>query len=122
MAAEAKAGGGGPGLIGLTGKYCAGKNRAAALLEGWGLAVADLDKMGHEALASRREDVLARFGPDVAGPDGLIDRRRLGAKVFGKPAELAALEGIVHPEVDRILQAWLERQGGGGGGGGEHRL
>ena len=43
--------------------------------------------------------VLDRFGDRVRGPDGTLDRRALAAVVFADPAELAALEAIVHPAV-----------------------
>ncbi|MDR1948957.1 MAG: dephospho-CoA kinase [Spirochaetaceae bacterium] len=101
-----------PGLlIGLTGLYCAGKNYVAGLLERRGLPVLELDKLGHEVLETEREAILSRFGPGVLGPGGLVDRKLLGAMVFGKPAELAALEGIVHPAVNRITETWIKKNG-----------
>ncbi|MDR1106707.1 MAG: dephospho-CoA kinase [Treponema sp.] len=99
-------------LIGLTGMYCAGKNFVAGLLEKRGLPVLDVDKLGHAALDAGREEVLARFGPGVLGDDGKINRRALGEAVFGKEAELAALEAIVHPAVNRMTEAWVAEQGG----------
>lgn len=103
---------GGVRLIGLTGKYCSGKNLVAGLLEKRGLPVLDVDKLGHEAIETERRAIIAGFGEEVAGEDGHIDRKRLGAKVFGRPAALAALEAIVHPEVNRMTAAWIEAQGG----------
>ncbi|MDR1286020.1 MAG: dephospho-CoA kinase [Treponema sp.] len=100
-------------LIGLTGMYCAGKNFVAALLEKRGLPVLDVDKLGHAALDAGRTEVLARFGPGVLGDDGKINRRALGEAVFGKEAELAALEAIVHPAVNRMTEAWVAEQGRG---------
>ena len=98
-------------IIGLTGTYCAGKNHVAGLLEKRGLPVLDVDKLGHEAIAGKKEAITARFGADVLGPGGKVDRRRLGAKVFGKPGEMADLEAIVHPEANRLTLRWLEAQG-----------
>jgi dephospho-CoA kinase len=97
-------------LIGLTGSCCAGKNYVAALLEKRGFPVLDVDKLGHEALARERDAVTARFGADVAR-DGGIDRKRLGEKVFGKPAELAALEAIVHPAANALTDEWIAARG-----------
>jgi len=48
------------------------------------------------------------FGTEVIGPDGAIDRRRLGAIVFADPAALARLEAIVHPAVGRAILRRLE--------------
>jgi dephospho-CoA kinase len=97
-------------VLGLTGTYCAGKNHVARLLEGRGLPVLDVDKLGHEAIEAEKEAILARFGADLLGTDGKLDRRRLGAKVFGKPEELAALEAIVHPAANRMTGEWIARR------------
>lgn len=88
-----------PVVWGLTGKYCAGKNRAAAFFKEAGCPVVDVDKLGHQALEMKKEEVLRRFGKDVLDQRGLIDRRSLGKKVFGHPQNLQFLEAIVHPWV-----------------------
>jgi dephospho-CoA kinase len=95
------------GLIGLTGLYCAGKNYAAAIFERRGIPVLDVDKAGHEAVVTKKDEIVARFGGDILDGEGVIDRKKLGAKVFGKPPELRALEAIVHPEANRITHAWI---------------
>jgi dephospho-CoA kinase len=101
-----------PNLIGLTGVYCAGKNYIGALLEERGLPVLDVDKLGQRAIETEREAILKRFGAGILGPTGAIDRRRLGAKVFGKSEELEALQNIVHPAANRMTDEWIEEQGG----------
>jgi dephospho-CoA kinase len=98
-------------IIGLTGACCAGKNHIAGLLERRGLAVLDVDKLGHQAIIEEKQAIVARFGHDILGPDGEVDRRLLGAKVFGRPGELAALEALVHPAANRLTLRWLEAQG-----------
>ena len=99
-------------LIGLTGTYCAGKNRVAALLEQRGLPALDVDKLGHAAIESEKAAIFARFGSGLKRPDGTVDRRLLGEKVFGRPEELAALEAIVHPVANRLTNEWIAGQGG----------
>ena len=101
-----------PRLMGLTGTYCAGKNYVGALLEERGLPVLDVDILGHQAIEAEREAILERFGGDILGPGGAIDRRRLGAKVFGDRAGLEALQNIVHPAANRMTDAWIAAQGG----------
>ena len=44
-----------------------------------------------------------RFGREVLGPDGELDRRKLASIVFADPAALSDLEAIVHPEVRRMF-------------------
>ena len=99
-------------LIGLTGLYCAGKNHIAAFLEARGLPVLDVDKLGHIATENMKEAVFSRFGEDLKNPDGSVNRRLLGEKVFGKPGELTVLEGIVHPEANRLTEEWVTAQNG----------
>jgi dephospho-CoA kinase len=97
-------------LIGLTGTYCAGKNHVASLLEARGLPVLDVDKLGYQALEMEKETIFACFGADIKRPDGSLDRRLLGKRVFGKPEKLAALENIVHPVANRLTDEWVAAQ------------
>jgi dephospho-CoA kinase len=69
-----------------------------------------VDKVGHEAIERRKDAIVARFGNAIIGADGRIDRKVLGARVFGKPEELAALEAIVHPEANRLTDEWIVQQ------------
>ena len=66
--------------------------------------------MGHEAIERRKDAIIARFGDATMSADGRVDRKLLGARVFGKPEELAALEAIVHPEVNRLTDEWIAHQ------------
>jgi dephospho-CoA kinase len=99
-------------LIGLTGLYCAGKNYAAGVFERHGVPVFDVDKAGHEAIEAKKDEITARFGGGILDGGGRIDRKRLGALVFGKPEELRALEAIVHPETNRATDAWIKAHEG----------
>ena len=90
-------------VLGITGKYCAGKSTVAALFAERGFLHIEVDHLGHEALEHRRDEVAARFGSGVVGPDGSIDRRALGRIVFSDSTALRDLESIVHPEMVRIV-------------------
>ena len=98
-----------PVRIGLTGPIGCGKSTVAAHLARRGAIIIDADQVargvtepGEPALAA----IVARFGVDVIGPDGSLDRAALGRRVFDDPAELAALEAITHPAIrPRILLA-----------------
>jgi dephospho-CoA kinase len=99
-------------LIGLSGGIGSGKSTAARLLEARGAVVLDADLIAHEILApggAAVGAVMARFGPEVAGPDGGIDRRRLRSVVFADPAARRDLEAITHP---LIYAAMASRLGG----------
>ena len=97
-------------LIGLTGLYCAGKNHIGLLLEKLGLPVLDADKLGHEVINRETKAIISRFGKGIMGSDGQIDRKLLGKHVFGRPEELTALEKIVHPGVDLLIEQWINTE------------
>lgn len=100
-------------IWGLTGLYCAGKNRAGAFLEAQGCYVIDVDKLGHQGLEARKEEVVKLFGSEILDDRGMINRRALGDRVFKSPRELRALEAIVHPwaieECRRLAEAHGDR-------------
>jgi dephospho-CoA kinase len=103
-------------IIGLTGLYCAGKNHVGLLLEKRGIPVLDADKLGHEVIRLETEKITRRFGKEILDADGCIDRQLLGKRIFGKHEDLAALEAIVHPGVNRLAEEWLaERKAEQGG-------
>jgi dephospho-CoA kinase len=97
-------------IIGLTGQYCAGKNHVAALLERRGIEVLDVDKLGHRALEEEKVAITSLCGASILAADGTIDRKALGNRVFGSPDLLKALEAIVHPAVNRMTDAWIEKK------------
>jgi len=96
-------------LIGLTGKYCAGKNHVASILEKKGLPVLDVDKLGYIVLETEKTAVFTQFGTDLQRADGSLDRRLLGQRVFGNPDKLKLLEAIVHPPVNRLTEEWTAK-------------
>jgi len=83
-------------VIGITGNYCSGKDVACAQFKQAGFAIIDVDGLGHEALEARREEVVEAFGKHIL--DGQkINRKKLGAIVFGDGGKRKGLERIVHP-------------------------
>ncbi|MDR1957122.1 MAG: dephospho-CoA kinase [Treponema sp.] len=99
-------------ILGLTGTYCAGKNHVAKLLEARGFPVLDVDTLGHQGIELEKAAIIARFGTGILDNDGSVDRKRLGAQVFGSPEALAWLEALVHPAANRLTEAWIAQQGG----------
>lgn len=98
--------------IGLTGGLGSGKSTVASFLRVKGWPVIDADQIAHQVLApgsAGLTKVLEHFGKDLLLPNGELDRRALGMRVFGHPERLLELERIVHPlvqdEVSRQRQA-----------------
>ncbi len=83
-----------PLVIGLTGTIAAGKSTVAQILVERGARHCDADKLVHRLYDPGTpgfDRVVEAFGQEVVGADGYVDRKILGAKVFGKPAEMAKL-------------------------------
>ena len=92
-------------LVGLTGNIAAGKSTVARLLAARGATLVDADLLAREAVrpgTPALAAIVGRWGPGVLSPDGALDRPALRARVFDDPAELEALNAIVHPEVGRL--------------------
>ncbi|MGA2975939.1 MAG: dephospho-CoA kinase [Spirochaetia bacterium] len=99
-------------VIGLTGRYCAGKGIAARVLADRGFTVIDADALSHDVLTERAADVIAQFGPGVRAPGGGVDRRALGRIVFPDPTAQSKLQAILYPGItERILRIISETRG-----------
>ena len=86
--------------IGLTGGIAAGKSMVSELLAELGAWILDADAISREVVEPGTEGlkaIAAEFGEKVIMPDGTLDRRALGAEVFGDPQKLERLNGILHP-------------------------
>jgi dephospho-CoA kinase len=97
-------------VLGLTGSIGMGKSTAAKMLSAMGAPVCDSDALVHGLLAKGGAAVpaIATAFPGVVA-DGAVDRRSLGAAVFGNPPALARLEAILHPMVQMAQRRFLGR-------------
>lgn len=89
-------------VFGLTGGIASGKSTVAKLFVEAGVPVVDADEVaravvlpGSDGLAA----VVAAFGEGVLLPDGTLDRKGLGARVFADAGARATLNGILHPRI-----------------------
>ena len=111
-----------PIVIGVIGGIASGKSEVTRLLEAVGAKIISADQIGHRVLLE--QDVIASlvkiFGPSILKDciDGestpsecVIDRKKLGAMVFGESEAARALrkqlEAIVHPRIRQIAKAEL---------------
>ena len=89
-------------IIGITGITGSGTSTVSVILAELGGYVIYADKLSHEVILKGQpayEKILSTFGEDILQSNGEINRKILGAKVFGNPEKLAALESMIHPEV-----------------------
>ncbi|HEV2932129.1 MAG TPA: dephospho-CoA kinase [Streptosporangiaceae bacterium] len=92
--------------VGLTGGIGSGKSEVSRRLAAHGAVIIDADVAAREVVAPGTPglaQVAEAFGPEVLGPDGALDRERLGAIVFRDPALRAKLNAITHP----LVREWM---------------
>ncbi len=101
-----------PLILGVTGSIAAGKSLLCArLAEAHGALHVDADREVHRLYAPGTpgfERVVAKFGEEIVGEDGVIDRRVLGGMVFGKPERMEALRTAIG-DIPAYFLALLER-------------
>jgi dephospho-CoA kinase len=94
--------------VGLTGGLGAGKSTVSALLAEHGAVIIDADAIAREVVRGGTPGfaaVVERFGPDIVGPDGELDRAKLAEIVFADDDARNDLNGIIHPLVgERSMQ------------------
>ena len=89
-------------VIGLTGSIACGKSNVSSALRELGAAIVDGDEIAHAltapggaALPLLRE----AFGDGVFREDGTLDRKALGAVVFGDAAARQRLDDLMQPPI-----------------------
>jgi dephospho-CoA kinase len=88
--------------VGLTGGLASGKSFVGHALRDLGCHLIEADELGHQVLlpgAEAYDTVIEAFGQEIVDEQGMIDRHKLGERVFGQPELLAKLSSLVHPPV-----------------------
>jgi dephospho-CoA kinase len=82
------------------------------MLEHLGAYTIDADALSHRVIskgAPGYQPVLDTFGKWLLGPDGQINRAKLGNVVFSDPEALKQLEAIIHPYVTQAIDILVRR-------------
>ena len=98
-------------VIGLTGGIACGKSTISAALRDMGATVIDGDVLSRALTAPggpALPAIRARFGGDVFLPDGALNRRALGAVIFGSDEAREALDAIMQPMLRRMILEGIE--------------
>jgi dephospho-CoA kinase len=93
-------------VVGLTGGIASGKSTVADMLRACGAVVIDADVVARELVEPGEDaynEIVAAWGPAVLGPDGALDRARLGAIIFSDAEARARLNAMTHPRVRRRM-------------------
>ncbi len=95
-------------VYGLTGGIGTGKSTVCRMLQALGITVLAGDDIGRQVVEPETPGLaalVAAFGTEVLERSGALDRRKLGALVFGDSAKRRQLEDIMHPLVKSHSQA-----------------
>jgi len=96
-------------LVGLTGGIGTGKSTVSRMFRDLGCLIIDADILAREVVEPGEpayDKIVAEFGKGVLQKDGLIDRKKLAAVVFGDDEKRRRLEEFTHPEI-RTRQAGI---------------
>lgn len=100
----------GKAVLGLTGPIASGKSLALGLFAREGALCLSADSVAAGLLTEARcyNKILRKFGPDKILTNGLLDKRRLAAEVFGSPAKRKWLEALLHPEILKRIHSLIK--------------
>ncbi len=101
--------------VGLTGGMCCGKSTVAEMLRQRGAHVLLADRLAHELMQPGTvvyDEIVRRFGRDILDDKGQIVRARLATAAFARQSDggtrIHELNDIIHPEVIRRQQEWMD--------------
>jgi len=100
-------------ILGLIGGIASGKSAVAAELADLGAVVLDADQAAHGVinLPVVQQVLVERWGKEVLGDDGKIDRAEVARRVFAEDQnaskELRFLEETLHPRIRERFEARL---------------
>lgn len=100
-------------VLGITGGTGAGKTSALRVLARLGAYLIDCDALYYEMLAPGEplHDAIGdAFGADMFLESGLLDRQKLGNRVFGAPEELTRLNQIIYRHIGDELARQIAGQ------------
>lgn len=98
-------------VVGITGGIGSGKSALSAAFARLGVPVVDADTVARRCVEPGSPGLAAvvdRFGTDVLGPDGSLDRAALAAIVFADEQARSDLEAITNPCIRAGIDADLE--------------
>jgi len=104
--------------VGLTGGIASGKSVVGEMLVAMGAHLIRADEISHQLMRPGcvvYDKVVAQFGREILNSDGTVNRARLAEAAFGTAvggaSRVKELNEIVHPEVVRRQDEWMEEVG-----------
>ncbi|SMO34218.1 dephospho-CoA kinase [Melghirimyces algeriensis] len=99
-------------VLGLTGGIATGKSTVSRMLQNRGAVIIDADQTARDVVKPGTEGyrkVRERFGDDVFGPEGFLNRKALREIVFRDANARKDLNEILHPLIIRKMKEEVDR-------------
>ena len=97
-------------VIGLTGGIGSGKTTLLRWFETQNIPCFESDVVAKTLLNSSLKSIVSKaFGNNIYNSSGILDRKKLAARVFNDPKELAKLNAIVHPAVEKAFKDFRQK-------------
>ena len=97
-------------IIGLTGGIGSGKTTVLRWFETQNISCFESDVVAKTLLnSSLKSLVIKAFGNNIYNSSGILNRKKLAACVFNNPKELAKLNRIVHPAVEKAFEDFKQK-------------
>ena len=101
-----------PFKVGLTGGIGSGKSTVLKLISKMKVPVLQTDLIGHKIINEKniKNELVNKFGNEIVGKNGKVNRRILGRKVFQNPRKQKWLNELIHPLIRKFVFFWIKRQ------------
>ena len=97
-------------VIGLTGGIGSGKTTLLRWFETQNIPCFESDDVAKTLLNSSLKSFVSKaFGNSIYNSSGILDRKKLAVRVFNDPKELAKLNAIVHPAVEKAFKDFRQK-------------
>ena len=97
-------------VIGLTGGIGSGKTTILRWFETQNIPCFESDVVAKVLLNSSLKSLVSTiFGNNIYNSSGILNRKKLAARVFNNPKELAKLNVIVHPAVEKAFEDFKKK-------------
>lgn len=103
--------------IGLTGGIASGKSTVSAMLAELGAKIIDTDEIARQVVQPGElawQGIVNHFGQEILLPNGQIDRKSLGDRIFQDKTARQQLEKIIHPYIEMEVEKSVEQAAASG--------
>ena len=99
--------------VGVTGGIGSGKSLVCSFFKLIGIPVYEADYEAKQLMNSSsviKSQLMKTFGDDIYLPNSTVDRKKLAGIVFNSPSSLKKVNEIIHPEVRKHFNEWVDKQ------------